>query len=105
METRLSQILRLKKMILQIFNELPNDEYEDTKIASAFGLSKATFSRFAGSKWNENDSQIPDLWLNTAQILSKHEIFMELAEKAGIWEKVQHILNKDKVDTFFKNLL
>ena len=85
---------QLKKMILKIFNELPNDDYKDVNIARSFGLSKATFSRFAGSKWNQNDSQIPDLWQNTAQILSKHTMFMELAEKVGIWEKVKSIAKK-----------
>jgi hypothetical protein len=85
---------KLEKMILQIFDDLPNDDYKDVKIARAFNLSKATFSRFAGSKWSQNDSQIPDLWLNTAQIISKHDIFRELAEKAGVWEKVKSAANK-----------
>jgi len=85
---------KLKKMILQIFDDLQNDDYKDVKIARAFNLSKATFSRFAGSKWRQNDSQIPDLWLNTAQIISKHDIFRELAEKAGVWEKVKLAANK-----------
>jgi hypothetical protein len=82
-------------MILQIFDELPNDNYKDARIAREFNLSKATFSRFAGSKWSQNDSQIPDLWLNTAQIISKHDIFKELAEKAGLWEKVKSAANEN----------
>jgi hypothetical protein len=86
---------KLEKMILQIFDDLPNDDYKDVKIARAFNLSKATFSRFAGSKWNQNDSEIPDLWQNTAKILSEHTIFRELAEKAGVWEKVKSITNKN----------
>jgi hypothetical protein len=85
---------KLKKMILQIFDDLPNDDYKDVKIARAFNLSKTTFSRFAGSKWSQNGSKIPDLWLNTAQIVSKHDIFRELAEKAGVWEKVKSAANK-----------
>jgi hypothetical protein len=86
---------KLEKMILQIFDDLPNDDYKDVKIARAFSLSKATYSRFAGSKWNQNDSEIPDLWQNTAKILSEHTIFREMAEKAGVWEKVKSITNKN----------
>jgi len=38
---------KLEKMILHIFDNLPNDDYKDVEIARAFNLSKATFSRFA----------------------------------------------------------
>jgi len=86
--------IKLEKMILQIFDDLKGGEYKDVEIARAFHLSKATFSRFAGSKWSRNDSQIPDLWLNTAYIISKHAVFKELAEKAGIWERVNSVAIK-----------
>jgi hypothetical protein len=85
---------KLEKMILQIFDDLPNDDYKDVKIARAFNLSKATFSRFAGSKWSQNNPKIPDLWLNLSQVIANHKIFIEMAEKAGVWEKVKSAANK-----------
>lgn len=83
----------LKKMILRIFDDLSRDQYEEGKLARAFGLSKATFSRFAGSQWGSGDSgRIPDLWANTAQTLAAHRPFVEAAQEAGIWQRVQDTL-------------
>lgn len=83
---------RLKHLVLRIFNDMSSDEYEDGKVARDFGLSKATFSRFAGSKWLSTESIIPDLWLNTAEVLSTHPTFKEVAISTGVWKQVQTIL-------------
>lgn len=85
---------RLKKLVLRIFEDLNCGEYEDRKIARDFGLSKATFSRFAGSRWLSTESAIPDLWQNTAEILSTHPIFKEVAIDTGVWEQVQSALKR-----------
>lgn len=84
----------LKQLILRIFNDLSYGEYKDGKVAKQFGLSKATFSRFAGSQWLETESAMPDLWLNTAQVLSEHPTFKEVAKKAGVWQQVEITLEK-----------
>jgi hypothetical protein len=39
---------KLKKLILRIFEDISQGELKDGKVAKEFGLSKATFSRFAG---------------------------------------------------------
>ncbi|MBC8469727.1 MAG: hypothetical protein ISS77_02535 [Phycisphaerae bacterium] len=83
----------LKKLILRIFTSLAESTNDYQSILSDFGLSKATFSRFAGTRWtNNNGSQkqvsIPDLWKNTAQILAHHPDFTEAVKKAGLWKNV-----------------
>jgi hypothetical protein len=87
---------KLKQLILRVFQDISHDDYNDGKIARYFGLSKATFSRFAGSRWKASNKRIPDLWLNTAQVLSTHPDFKEAAKQAGVWEQVEIVLNKDK---------
>jgi len=86
--------LKLKKIIVQIFNEIRDGCYRDSKIAKKYGLSKSTFSRFAGSHWRDSKSNsIPDLWMNTAQVLATHRAFKELARNSGVWEKVKATVN------------
>lgn len=65
---------QLKKLILSIFDAVAHNESNDAQIARKFGLSKATFSRFAGRKW----TQIPDLWRNTAEVIAHHPTLKEL---------------------------
>ncbi len=78
----------LYQLIITIFDALYREKFEDNRIAKEFGLSKATFSRFAGSKWftklEGGAAHIPDLWMNTAKILATSPDFMELATAAGI---------------------
>jgi len=85
---------RLKELILRIFEDLNCGEYKDRKVARDFGISKATFSRFGGSRWLSG-SAIPDLWRNTAEVLSAQPIFGEVAKNAGVWEQVQSTLNRE----------
>jgi hypothetical protein len=79
---------KIRLLIMRIFGEIGSGNYADKEIAEEFGLSKATFSRFAGSRWFQNESTIPDLWLNTAKILSKHKVFREVIEEAGFLKVV-----------------
>jgi hypothetical protein len=85
---------RLKKLVLRIFKEISSGQYEDGKVARDFGLSKATFSRFAGSKWISKESSIPDLWQNTAEVLSTNPIFKGMAIGAGVWGQVKSTLER-----------
>ncbi|SRR6056297_216105 len=85
---------KLKKMILCIFENIVSGEKEDIQLAMSFGLSQATFSRFAGRHWLKADSEVPDLWLNTAEVLSKHNIFKETVIESGFWEQVSNTLKK-----------
>jgi hypothetical protein len=85
---------KLKKLILCIFENISCKENNDFDLAKNFGISKASFSRFAGSQWFETDSKIPDLWLNTAHVLSTHSIFKAAAIETGVWNRVEAVLKK-----------
>jgi hypothetical protein len=57
---------RLKALIRRIFEDLAAGSYQDGQVAQSFGLSRASFSRFAGSQWarqprSGDAPQIPDL--------------------------------------------
>ncbi|MBC2714914.1 MAG: hypothetical protein HF978_06355 [Desulfobacteraceae bacterium] len=85
---------KLKEFILCVFDNISSGDFSDGILAKKFGVSKATFSRFAGSQWFETDSNVPDLWFNTAHVLSKHNIFKEVAIETGFWKQVQNVLEK-----------
>jgi len=89
----------LEQLIIRIFDDLSEEVFEDQVIASDFGLSRSTFSRFAGSHWGDNSesgekSSIPDLWHNTARVLGSNHVWLEIAEEAGVMRAVKDILKK-----------
>ena len=75
----------LKILIMRIFEEIDCGEYAAGDLAMDFGISPSTFSRFAGSRWDLNDtsSSVPDLWLNVAGVLSSHPVFREVSREMG----------------------
>lgn len=80
---------RLRAMIRRVFENLETDGGEDHAIAAAFGLSRATFSRFAGRRWKSGDPRpIPDLWFNVAAVAGRFAMFRELAAAAGVLNEV-----------------
>ena len=88
---------RLKRLILKIFFAVAEGEYQASRIAEQYGISKASLTRFAGSKWFEkiedNESvTVPDLWKNTAQILSGNPDFMEIVLTSGIVSRFKEVL-------------
>jgi hypothetical protein len=85
-------VTNLKKLILYIFKNIGCSEYKDHLVAKRFGLTPPTFSRFAGSRWSDTGEIIPDLWKNTAQVLSLHPAFREIAVKTRVWKRVQTTL-------------
>lgn len=90
----------LEQLILRIFSDLTDGIFEDGAIARDFGLSKATFSRFAGSKWQEKregkkSRTIPDLWHNTAKVISADSLFLDAAREAGVLPAIARILEPD----------
>ncbi len=69
------------------------DENSDAKIANDFGLSKATYSRFAGRDWRKGDSfEIPDLWKNIAHVVASDPIFFEAAIDYGLKDSIEFVL-------------
>jgi hypothetical protein len=84
---------RLRELVRTVFEALVEDRYHAEQIATDFGLSKATFSRFAGCEWSRSTvmpdaDSIPDLWQNTAHVLASHEDFVAVARGAGVWGRV-----------------
>jgi hypothetical protein len=84
---------KLSQLILRIFADIDAGDYQDHQVAKNFGLSKSTFSRFAGSRWHGSGT-IPDLWMNTAQVLASKPEFKEAAIEAGVWDEVEETLAK-----------
>jgi len=85
----------LKRMILEVFENLGRGEQTDHQTARRYGLSKATFSRFAGRNWWQGGSPaVADLWVNTAEALAGNPVFVEAAREAGVWRRVSQVLTK-----------
>ncbi|HBG25745.1 MAG: hypothetical protein A2Y10_20290 [Planctomycetes bacterium GWF2_41_51] len=80
--------IKLKNLVLKIFEYLGSGGKDYMSILTEFSLSKATFSRFAGRRWQNNNGGIPDLWKNTAHILAIHPDFIETVKEAGLWKEV-----------------
>lgn len=83
----------LQQMVLTIFDRLADESYRQKEISEAFGLSPGTISRFAGQNWLQKDGigRIPDLWSNTAKVISGNPEFSEFARQAGVGEAVSRI--------------
>lgn len=76
---------RVHRLVLTIFDRLDSDN-SDTTIAEEFGLTKASYSRFAGRSWIDNprSDQVPDLWKNTAKIVFQDPLLIDAAAGFGI---------------------
>jgi len=85
-----SQVNGLVKKILE---SLQFDDLKDSQIQKEFGLSKSTYSRFAGRDWKENNNgEIPDLWKNIASIIIKDPVLLELAESICLDEELTNLI-------------
>lgn len=82
--------VKLQRLIEHVFEDLAAGAYSESSLAKRFGLSNATFSRFAGSNWRRGRA-IPDLWRNLAHLLSRHPTFREAAKAAGVWPEVERV--------------
>ncbi|MCY2928055.1 MAG: hypothetical protein NTV86_00900 [Planctomycetota bacterium] len=80
----------LRRLILRIFADLCEGCFEEKQLAASFGLSPATFSRFAGARWKTHPyAPPPDLWINVARTLAGHLTFIQAAKNAGVWSDVE----------------
>ena len=90
---------RIRDLIFRIFEDLVKDDFHDAKIAKEFGISRATFSRFAGSQWykdNMKSTTVPDLWCNTATVLVQSDSFLDRVIESGFKDGLERILNTVK---------
>lgn len=88
----------VKELVLQIFSEIDREDYQVSRLAGQYGISKAALSRFAGSAWSgraevDDSVEIPDLWKNTAQILAAEPIFMETVASTGFSGTLEWVLS------------
>jgi len=88
---------KLKQLIYRIFDSLARGAYGAMNTADSFGISRVTFSRFAGSSWLAQADKgtklpVPDLWLNTARTLAGHPAFVRVALAAGVLGRVEKML-------------
>lgn len=77
---------KVKELVLKILDQFDDMKFSDASIANEYGLDKATFSRFASSKWSRDDGidRIPDLWKNIAGVISRNPNFVDAAVTLGI---------------------
>ena len=90
---------RLRQLICQVFDDLAAGSYEPVRMAGLFGLSKATMSRFAGSRWSDRPPEalqmsVPDLWRNTAKTLAADDRFMSVVRSVGLAGRIEKVLGK-----------
>jgi hypothetical protein len=87
--------VKLQTMIHQIFDDLADQRYCLADVAKQYGLSKATLSRFAGTRWDHGGGHMinamPDLWLNTARVIGSDPDFVDAAKRAGIWQQIKQL--------------
>ena len=85
----------IRNMVRAIFHAIERERYGVSDMANRFGISKSTVSRFAGNQWEENQENIPDLWQNTAHVVSKHPALIGAAQESGIWQTIVKVLKKN----------
>ena len=94
-------------LVSRIFEDMADGQYNLSKVARDFNLSKATLSRFAGSEWRKevtkkkdvqedmkqlSKADIPDLWINTTHVLAENRTFMETVRNTGLGGVINDIL-------------
>ena len=87
----------LRQLIERIFQAILEEGHTDRAVAEEFGLSKATYSRFAGLRWSERlgdggQAPIPDLWRNLAHIVAGDAGFLVAAIQAGVLPRLRETL-------------
>lgn len=88
---------KLRRLILTVFQQLDEENYDEGRISLEFQISKSTYSRFAGSRWKKSrEGTIPDLWRNVAGVLANNERFREACKAAHVWFKVKTIASSAK---------
>ena len=87
----------VRRLITEIFSAIEQGDYDLTRIAGQYGISKATLSRFAGSSWFERKDGIqsvtvPDLWKNTAGVLAQNPVFLDTVLASGFEGRLKEVL-------------
>ncbi len=84
----------LQSLVLAIFDGIAAGRYDERKLARQYGLSAATMTRFAGSRWdNSAAGPPPDLFLNLTHVVATDNVLIEAAQAAGVWPMVDRLAN------------
>lgn len=89
---------RVRQLVQRIVKDVVEGHYSQAKVATDFGLSEGTLSRFAGQKWNDRSIgglAIPVLWRNLAAVISRNDNFVQAARNAGVWENVRRVVDTE----------
>lgn len=89
---------RVKELVFEIMDSNSKGKYEQNKIAEAFGVSKSTMSRFAGTKWDTEQETVPDLWRNAIRVILAKPEFIELAAENGLENIIKELTATDTRD-------
>lgn len=87
----------VRRLVVRILGSLALGDYRAKEVAKAFGLSQATLSRFAGTRWGQGlggpDSvQVPDLWRNLAHLLAREPEFLAAAAEVRVLRRLRQTL-------------
>ena len=87
---------KLKTLVVTVLENVINPSTSDSAIATQFGISKGTLSRFAGRDWRKNrgldaTNGVPDLYRNVSHLMGRTPRFIEAAKRAGIWDELDRI--------------
>jgi len=75
----------VKELVKKIVDDHIYEKNNDVSNVREFGISKATYSRFAGRNWEQdNNGKVPDLWKNIAEVVANDPVFYEIAISIGI---------------------
>lgn len=86
---------RVRVLVHRIFHAKEGGFVCDRTIAAEFGLSPASYSRLAGSRWRPGGPRsMPVLIDNLCQVLAAHPPFTDAARRAGVWETVRQLLER-----------
>ena len=84
----------LRSLVMTVFDSILAGHYDERKLARRYGLSAATMTRFAGSRWGKNPADPPpDLFLNLAHVVAMDDALVEAAQTAGVWHVVNRVLS------------
>jgi len=76
---------KLRRLVLAVLENWESEEKSDADLALEFGLSTATYSRFAGKKRRGKKAI---LVVNIARIMKANPVFLEAARHAGFLRRI-----------------
>ena len=88
---------KVRELVVSIFDAISTDNYKPSVLAKDFGVSPAAMTRFASLKWknSKGNSNIPQLWANTARYLVNLPQYSKILYETGLYNKLSSIVLED----------